>query len=139
MLDKMSHIRKNMWLTVVIVSIIGDVGTTWFGIATPGIVESNPLWESYFVNANYAALLIGKSLIVASAFVVDYFVVSVFNNWGFPILPVFFIYSGTYATVNNLQVLSVSGANEIAILIVLSAIAIGVVEFIHSRFNYPLF
>lgn len=128
-----------MWLTVVLVSVIGDVGTTWFGVFTPGIVESSPLWIGFFESGNLAGLLIGKAMIVFTAFGIDYFLVGQLDNWAFPMIPAFFVYSGTKATLGNLSVLESVGANSVAITLVLCAIAIGVVEFIHSRFDYPLF
>ena len=128
-----------MWLTVITVSIVGDVGTTIFGIHTPGIVESNPIWIGYFQDANYLGLLIGKSLIVIAAFGIDYVISENMGSWAFPIIPVFFIYSGTYATLNNLYTLHYAGANSVAIILVLSSISLAIVEFLHSRFGYPLF
>lgn len=118
-MHRFSEIRKNMWLTVVLVSIIGDVGTTWLAVGNPNLIEANPLWQQYFNNENYAMLLFGKSLIVGLLFMADAYLVRYANNLAFPLIPAYLIYSGTYATLGNLQVLSQTGMWSQPILIIL--------------------
>lgn len=116
-----SEIRKNMWLTVVLVSIIGDVGTTWLAVGNPNLMEANSLWRQYFNSESYAMLLFGKSIIVGIAFMIDAYLVRYMDNLAFPLIPVYLIYSGTYATLGNLQVLSQTGMWSQPILVILFA------------------
>lgn len=128
-----------MWLAAVVVAIIGDVITTSFGVLTPGIVESNPLWQDFYTNHNFVGLFVGQVLIVSFGFSIDYIMVRELGSWAFPLIPAYFIYVGTTATINNLLVLNASEANGIAITVLVAGVGIAFIEVIHSRFGYPLF
>lgn len=134
-----TKLRENMWLTVFLVSIVGDVGTTWIAVSSPYFVEANPLWMQYFNNENYLMLLLGKLVIVGIAFYIDMFIMEYLDEWAFPIIPIYFIYSGTSATLSNMQVISQAPTwNLSGLVVIYSLLILLVVHFLRTQTTYSL-
>lgn len=134
----MTKLRKNIWIVVLVFGLIGDGITTSFASVTPGLYELNPIWRDIFNNQEIAMFFLVKGMMLLSFFFIDYALVRRFGSWAIPAIPVYFAYSGTYATINNFQVLANIEVNVFAIALVFSVISIVVLEYLQRHSNYEI-
>lgn len=132
----MTKLRKNMWIIVVVFSLFGDVFTTWATIDNPMIYESNPLWQDIYNANGYAELFIFKGMIVFVAYILDSILVEAFEDWAIPVIPMYLIYSGTTATINNLGIISAYDEGSIGISFLIALATFLFVEFLRERYGY---
>lgn len=133
-----SKTRQNVWLLVVVFFVIGDLVTTFFGMATPGIVEQNTIASDWFNNNQWYNLLGFKFAMVIVAYALDLYFVRELQDWALPIIPVALTLLGVYAVVNNIMVLSNLGVSPIGVSVFLILPSLMFISYIRKKFGYTI-
>jgi hypothetical protein len=59
----------DLWLAVVLVFVVGDGVTTWYGLRRSGVSEGHPIARRVLNRAGLGGLLAAKAVVVIVAFV----------------------------------------------------------------------
>jgi len=106
-------IRSKIWIVAIVTFVVWDIVTTAMGAYTPGVYETNPLFEQYFNNQQFAHMLIIKLSITSFIFAIDVFWYRLEGFGEIPFIPVLLIWYGTRVTISNMEIVVSNGFPEI--------------------------